>query len=649
MAQKFDLPKTETELRNTLDKIYETSKTAYENNERPSFTDLIELMSARTTIVTAIHKIKSNKGSETPGVDGKTMQKDYLEKPFEWVIKDIQSAFKYFKPQKIRRKYIDKPGKTEKRPLGIPTIRDRIVQECIKNILEPILEAQFYKYSFGFRPMRDTQMALEHVKQCVHNTGYHWIVEGDISKCFDKINHGILTKRLYHIGIKDTRLLQIIKAMLKAGIAGECEINEDGTPQGGVLSPLLANAFLDIFDEWVSTQWDDKTTRHDYSRHNDKIKWLRKRSNLIPAYLVRYADDFVIITDSREHAEWWKQHIRKFLAERMKLTLSEEKTLITDVRKQYIHFLGYEYKVVKGKAKKGYISRTIPDRKRLKRKVLLLNDEIKAFPKDWSRERVIQAINLINSKIRGVINYYSNCTWVNIAMKKYSRILQLTAARRLKSYKRKQRRKRGGSKEKRGFKWVPANQVQNLVNIHQGYTTKIPAIKYRDIWIGVTSLTFCKWEITLMKTQEETPYTESGRQLYFNRTKKKRRNARLDNMLNEKTSELIAAGLTHKNYNFEYYMNRAYALNRDKLKCRICGKWLYHGTVYSHRINPNLPIDKVNKVANLASMDCDCYNIVNNLKKSTDHLEAKVRRKVQEFRDKLVNSNKIKTHAKTNV
>ena len=118
--------------------------------------------------------------------------------------------------------------------LTVPTIRDRIVQECIKIVLEPIFEAQFYRYSFGFRPMRDTQMALKNIIDYVHRTGYHWFVEGDISKCFDRINHGILLKRLYHMGVKDTRVLQIIKAMLKAGIIGECEINDDGTPQGGL-------------------------------------------------------------------------------------------------------------------------------------------------------------------------------------------------------------------------------------------------------------------------------------------------------------------------------------------------------------------------------------------------------------------------------
>jgi len=133
------------------------------------------------------------------------------------------------------------------------------------------------------------------------------------------------------MGIKDTRVLQIIKAMLKAGILGECEINENGTQQGSVLSPLLANAFLDMLDEWVAKQWIEKTTQYKYKNQSKKIDRLKQTSDLIPAHLCRYADDFVIITDSREHAIWWKQHIQEFLRSKMKLNLSEEKTLITDV------------------------------------------------------------------------------------------------------------------------------------------------------------------------------------------------------------------------------------------------------------------------------------------------------------------------------
>jgi group II intron reverse transcriptase/maturase len=388
MAQQFDSPKTETQLREIQDKLYQHSKEVYDAGGRPAFKGLLEIMTAEPTIVTAIHNIKSNKGSETPGVDFKTMRKDYLEKPYQWVIKDIQNAFKHFQAQKIRRKYIDKPGKTEKRPLGIPTIRDRIVQECMKIVLEPILEAQFFEHSYGFRPMRDTAMALERIKLVSHISGKYWIVEGDISKCFDNIDHSILLKHLYHIGIKDRRVLQIIKAMLKAGIMDECTVNEFGTPQGGIISPLLANAYLDIMDEWIAKQWEHKRTTHHYASSGSRRNALYKTS-LTPGWLVRYADDFVIITDTRAHAEQWKARLQTFLQSKLKLTLSTEKTLITDVRKKHIHFLGYEFKMIPGNSRTGYITKTIPDRERLQRKVDSIAESIKKIPQNYSKEQVI--------------------------------------------------------------------------------------------------------------------------------------------------------------------------------------------------------------------------------------------------------------------
>ncbi len=620
MAQQFDYPKTETELRDILDKMYQYSKEAFDTGSRPAFKGLLEIMSAEMTIVTAIHNIKSNHGSETPGVDDKTMRKDYLQKPYRWVIRDIQSAFQHYESQEIRRVYIDKPGKAEKRPLGIPTIRDRIVQECVKIVLEPILEAQFFKHSYGFRPMRDAAMALERTKFLVHSTGYYWIVEGDISKCFDRINHNILIKRLYHMGIKDTRVLQIIKVMLNAGIMGECEVNEEGTAQGGLVSPLIANAYLDIMDEWIIKQWEEKKTRYKYSRNNGRIASLRKTS-LIPGYLIRYADDFVIVTDTRAHAESWKARLQQFLNERMRLTLSQKKTLITDVRKKNIKFLGYEFKVIPGKAQKGYISRTKPAQERLKRKVDKIAESIKAIPRDYSKEQLIRAINRINSQIRGIIGYYQCCTWVNPAMQKHSRRLQLIAKSRLKQYK---------------GKWIPAKETQNLPRIHEQYKQKIPSVKYRDIYIGFTALSFCKWEKTRAKNSEETPYTETGRQLHFERTKKKRIQTRLDEMYSDRTARTICSGKWDRLNNFEFIMNRAYALNRDKLKCRVCGGWLIAYTPYVHRIDPNLPLNQVNRVNNLISLHKKCLEAIVNPERDISEFEAKAQKKIIGYRGKLI-------------
>jgi group II intron reverse transcriptase/maturase len=621
MAQQFDYPKTETELRKLQDKLYQHSKKVYDEGGRPALKGLLEIMSAEATIITAIHNIKSNHGSETPGVDSKTMR-DYLQHSHSWVIRDIQSAFKHFEPQKIRRVYIDKPGKAEKRPLGIPTIRDRIVQECMRIVLEPIFEAQFFAHSYGFRPMRDAPMALERAKLLVHHTGYHWIVEGDISKCFDRIDHAILLKRLYHMGIRDRRVLQIIKAMLKTGVMDECEVNEEGTPQGGLISPLLANVYLDIMDEWITKQWEIKKTEYPFSKPYRKYKGLR-RTALIPGFLVRYADDFIIITDTRAHAEDWKKRLQIFLHSKMKLTLSPEKTLITDIRKKYIKFLGYEYKVVPGKARKGYIPRTIPERDRLRRKTDKIAHDIKKIPHYYSREQMVDAINRINSQIRGIIQYYQCCTWVNISMKKYSRRLPFVARRRLTQYK---------------GKWIPAIQTQNLPRVHQQYKQKIPSMKYRDIYIGFTALSFCKWEKTIPKKEEETPYTEAGRQLFFERTKKKRIHARLDEMYSEKSARATRYGQWGKLNNFEFIMNRAYALNRDKLKCRVCGGWLISSMPWAHRVNPNLPLNKVNRVNNLISLHKKCLDAVNNPNYDISEFDAKAQKKIIGYREKLVPS-----------
>ncbi len=618
MAQQFNYPNSETELRALQDVLYRTAKAAYDEGSRPSFGGLIEIMSAKATIMTAIHNIKANKGANTPGVDGVRIR-NYLQSREDWVINDIQSAFRHYVPKMVRRKYIDKPGKTEKRPLGIPTIRDRIVQECVRIVLEPIMEAQFYEHSYGFRPMRDTKMALERITGTVHQNGYHWIVEGDISKCFDRIDHSILLKRLYHVGIKDQRVLMIVKSMLKAGIMDECDVNEDGTPQGGILSPLLANVYLDILDEYVAKQWIDKKVHTAYRDQSVKMTALRKRSSLIPGVLVRYADDFVIITDSHEHALFWKERIGHFLAKEMKLTLSPEKTLITDVRKRYIQFLGYEYKVVRGKSRKGYIPRTIPNRKRLKNKVEEIHTNIVTIPRNVSRDVVIQRIHLINSQIRGLVNYYDCTTWVSVAFKRYRQYLQHAAHKALKKY---------------SAKWMPADKTSTLPSVHSKHKSKIVAIPYKDLWVGITDLGFAKWEKTVYHNQAETPYSETGRQIHFDRTRKKRQNARLDELSIGPDNTIILGRADPKN-NFEYYMNRAYALNRDRLKCRICGAWLIDRMPCTQRINPFLPLKDVNRVNNLMSLDAACYRLVNNPAADYSHMPPKAQRKITELRKKL--------------
>lgn len=187
MAQKFDYPETESIFHTLQDQFYKISCDTCQNGKRPAFKGLMEIISSEAVIVTAIHKIKANKGSMTPGSDGKNIRDAFLERPYEEVIKDVQEMMVNYNPDLIRRKWIPKPGKKEMRPLGIPTIADRVIQECIRLVLEPIFEAQMFKHSYGFRPMREASMAIERLNYIVFQTGYHWVIEGDISKSITPI------------------------------------------------------------------------------------------------------------------------------------------------------------------------------------------------------------------------------------------------------------------------------------------------------------------------------------------------------------------------------------------------------------------------------------------------------------------------------
>lgn len=291
MVQQFKVPETESELRQLQDKLYSITKEQTETGTFSGFRGLLEIMASETVIMTAIHNIKANKGAETAGTDGRTMRADILQQDYTQIVTKVQRSFQNYHHIPVRRKWIPKPGKSEKRPLGIPAIIDRIIQECVRIVLEPIMEAQFFKHSYGFRPWRDAHMALERVKDQVSRVGYYWIVEGDISKFFDNVNHTILIKKLWHMGVRDRRVLMVIKAMLKAGIMGEVSENPLGTPQGGIISPLLANVYLHSMDEWITREWENKKTRTTYSSSRNQYQSLHRYSNLKPAYLVRYADD----------------------------------------------------------------------------------------------------------------------------------------------------------------------------------------------------------------------------------------------------------------------------------------------------------------------------------------------------------------------
>ena len=291
-------------------------------------------MCNEVTIVTAIHDIKSNHGSKTPGVDGRNINK-YLQMGKDELIALIQSRFHSYKPKPARREYIAKAN-GKMRPLGIPTMLDRIIQQCMKIILEPICEAKFYSHSYGFRPYRAQKHAIRDIVNVINATGIRkdkavWAIEGDIKGYFDTINHRILMRKLWKIGIHDKRVLKIISQMLKAGYIehGLYHMTTTGTPQGGILSPLLANVYLNDFDWYVGRKYFEP---HRICKHKANDTRRMKAHGATPKYNFRYADDWVILTTSKEEAERLKRELTKHFKYQLKLELSQEKTYVTDLR-----------------------------------------------------------------------------------------------------------------------------------------------------------------------------------------------------------------------------------------------------------------------------------------------------------------------------
>ena len=594
------------------------------NGTKPKFKALKEIIFSECNIITAIHTIKSNKGSKTPGIDEKTIE-DYLYRDYEEIIIDVQQTANRYNPKPVRRKWIDKPGKKEKRPLGIPAIIDRIIQQCIKQIIEPICEAQFYPYSFGFRPMRGAEMALRRVENISFMTDCRWAIEGDIKGFFDNVNHNKLIKCLWNIGIHDRRVLMIIKQMLKAGVMGQTKVTDLGTPQGGILSPLLANVYLNKFDWHVHKQWNGKKTQKRYGRDDHRIYALRKRSNLKPMYLIRYADDWIILTNSKSNAEKIKYQMKGYLKDKLALELSEEKTKITNMGKKAVDFLGFKIGLRKSNiGVQGYVNYSKPDIKRLERKLDNLVKEIRYLKVQKTKEEGIRQITEINSIIRGITNYYNCATMVNKVMHKYSNIIKYKCYKKLK-------------RANLNPEWVEANKSDNLRKVHENYTTKLPTIKHKGLNIAITDLSFVRWEQTAMKNQAETPYTTEGRELYKKRTNKKRTNPRVGLELN--TEYLKWLTLKNKGiYNFEYFMNREYAFNRDNWKCKCCGKMLLPEEVHIHHVNNKLPIHKINKVVNLVTTCIWCHGQIHSANEVDESLVTEKQLKaIKRFRNRLNN------------
>lgn len=398
-------------MQNTIDNLYQASL----NGE--VFTDLMSVILQRENILLAYRNIKKNTGSKTNGTDNLTIEDIGRCSPDEVVEKVrfiINGSEHGYRPKPVRRKEIPKPYDPSKtRPLGIPCIWDRLVQQCIKQVMEPVCEAKFSKNSYGFRPNHSVENAIARSYQLLQHANLHYVIEFDIKGFFDNVNHAKLIRQIWAMGIHDKKLIFVIRRILKAPIKledGTFITPDKGTPQGGIISPLLANIVLNELDHWVESQWQwcpicKRNTRPDNGYRQ------AKKSNLKEMFIVRYADDFRIFCRTKDSAERTKCAVTLWLKERLKLEISEKKTRIVNVRNHYSDFLGFKMKVHR-KGNKLVVISHIAD-KNLEHKREKLKEQAKriAHPRKIYGEQ--GEIRLYNSMVTGMQNYYCIATHVN--------------------------------------------------------------------------------------------------------------------------------------------------------------------------------------------------------------------------------------------
>ena len=403
-------------------KLYRWSK----ENPDERYRDMWNWLTDPRNLRCAWHTVATNKGRRSAGVDGVTVRVIQKRKGGQAAFLQLlrqQLRTGAYRPAPVKRKRIPKHGKPGTfRPLGIPTVKDRVVQAALKQLLEPIFEADFWPVSYGFRPKRSCRDAIEHIRITIRprahkgekrlsHPPYQWVIEGDIKGCFDNIDHHLLMDKM-RLRIKDIKVLRLVRAFLKAGVLAEDAFvrTPAGTPQGGILSPLLANIMLSSIEQryqrWVRPAvncWGkpiaSPARAARANRNNDRCK------GKVVLYPIRYADDFIILVSGTEHdARTEKQALARHLKKTMNLELSEDKTLISPVAKGF-KFLGHRVRL-RWDQRYGYWPRIeVP-----KEKIKDLKYRVKQLTK---RDRLYLSLNALikelNPILRGWGYFYRHC------------------------------------------------------------------------------------------------------------------------------------------------------------------------------------------------------------------------------------------------
>lgn len=366
------------------------------------FDDLFNFVYDPATLVVAFDRVATNRGARTAGSDGLTVARVESEVGVPAFLDELRTQLKsgQFRPQPVRERKIPKPGGSGKvRRLGIPTVADRVVQAALKLVLEPIFETDFEPVSYGFRPARRAHDAIAEI-HLFGTKGYRWVLDADIEACFDRIDHAALMDRARR-RITDKRVLRLVKAFLKAGILtelGDHEGTDTGTPQGGILSPLLANIALSALDEYLHAPWKSGGPMSTSMRRR------RRGWKQLPNWrLVRYADDFVVLVwGDRSHVETLREEITHVL-EPLGLRFSQAKTQIVHMSDGF-DFLGFHIQWRrKNGTNKNYVYTFIADRP-----LRSVKTKIRALTRKTSQQPLGATLARINPILRGWTTYFKH-------------------------------------------------------------------------------------------------------------------------------------------------------------------------------------------------------------------------------------------------
>ena len=362
------------------------------------FDDLYNLVCDPAFLVVAWDRVRKNKGARTAGVDGVSPQSIVAGGDVAGFLAETRAQLKarVFTPLPVRERLIPKGSPGKFRGLGIPSAMDRLVQASVKLVLEPIFEADFKPVSYGFRPRRRAQDAIAEIHH-FGTQGYRWVLEADIEACFDEISHPELVRRI-RARIGDKRVLALVKSFLKAGImaeGGQFRDSVTGAPQGGILSPLLANIALSALDEHFCAGYDAHGIAWRRAAH-------RKRGGATYR-IVRYADDFVIMVHgSKEHAEALREEVARVLAP-LGLRLSAAKTRVCHLD-EGLDFLGFriQRRLKKGTARKHIY--TYPSKKAL----ASITGKVRALTRGSRHRTLADLLRQVNAVLRGWCNYFQH-------------------------------------------------------------------------------------------------------------------------------------------------------------------------------------------------------------------------------------------------